>query len=180
MDAFETVIATLLERQGYWTRTSVKVDLTKEEKKLIGKPTSPRWEIDLIGFQGKTNTLRVVECKSYIDSPGVRLSSFDGSNNVHAHRFKIFNDEVLRETVFNRLSLQLVEAGFCERPPNIQLCLAAGNIYQDIEPIRKIFIKNGWLLWEPELIRKEIEALVKSGYDNSVIAVVTKILLRKK
>lgn len=38
MDAFEAVIAAVLQRQGFWTLTSAKVELTKEEKREIGKP----------------------------------------------------------------------------------------------------------------------------------------------
>ena len=35
MDAFESLIEMLLKRQGYWTRTSLKVDLTRKEKQAI-------------------------------------------------------------------------------------------------------------------------------------------------
>ena len=35
MDSFEAVVAAILQRQGYWTQTSVKVDLTKEEKRSL-------------------------------------------------------------------------------------------------------------------------------------------------
>ena len=180
MDAFESVIATLLEHKGYWTRTGFKVELTKDEKKQIGKPTCPRWEIDVIAYQGKTNTLLVYECKSYLDSSGVRLSSFDSSNDRHADGYKLFNDCVLKQVVFNRLSLQLVEAGLCASSPQMKLCLAAGKIYQDVKLIREHFNKNGWELWEPEDIRKDIEALVDSGYENTIIAIVAKMLLRNK
>ena len=40
MDAFETVIASILQRQGYWTLTSVKVELTKAEKRPNGISSS--------------------------------------------------------------------------------------------------------------------------------------------
>ena len=33
MDAFESVIAMLLQREGYWVYPRFKVQLTKEEKK---------------------------------------------------------------------------------------------------------------------------------------------------
>jgi len=39
---------------GYWVRTSVKVDLTKEEKVQIGRPSSPRWELDIVGYSDAT------------------------------------------------------------------------------------------------------------------------------
>jgi hypothetical protein len=46
--AFEQVIAELLWRNGYWVQTSFKVELTKLEKIKIGRPSSPRWEIDIV------------------------------------------------------------------------------------------------------------------------------------
>jgi hypothetical protein len=176
MDAFESVVAVLLERKGYWTRTSVKVELTKEEKRLIGRPSSPRWEIDVVAYKGSTNSLLVVECKSYLNSPGVRFSSFDGSSEREADRYKLFNEEGLRKVVFNRLSMQLVESGFCPKPPEITLCLVAGNIYQDAKPIQEYFKKNGWELWDADWLRNELEILSKSGYDNTIVAIVSKLL----
>jgi hypothetical protein len=180
MDAFESVVAALLERKGYWTRTSVKVELTKEEKRQIGRPSSPRWEIDVIAYKGSTNSLFAVECKSLLNSPGVRFSSFTGSNGRDANRFKLFNDEVLRNVVFNRLSLQLVESGFCPKSPEITLCLVAGNIYQNAKPIHEHFKKNGWELWDADWLRNELDNLSKSGYDNSVVAIVSKLLLQNR
>ena len=42
MDYFESIVKTLLENEGYWTRQSYKVNVTKEEKRQIGKHTIPR------------------------------------------------------------------------------------------------------------------------------------------
>jgi hypothetical protein len=42
MDAFEGVVSEILWREGYWVQSSLKVDLTKEEKVAIGRPTAPR------------------------------------------------------------------------------------------------------------------------------------------
>ena len=178
MEAFETLIAALLERKGYWTRLSVKVDLTKEEKRKIGRPSAPRWELDVIAYKAATNMLFVVECKSYLDSAGVRLSSFDGSSKKDSVRFKLFNDLELREVVFNRLTNQLLESGFCASAPQITLCLAAGNIYQDVDRLRDHFDRNDWLLWDGNWVRQELAELSKSGYDNTTAAIVTKLLLR--
>jgi hypothetical protein len=180
MDAFESLVAALLERKGYWTRTSVKVDLTKEEKRQIGRPSSPRWEIDVIAYKGSTNSLLAVECKSLLNSPGVRLSSFNGSSGRDANRYKLFNDEGLRKVVFNRLSIQLVESGFCPTSPEITLCLVAGNIFQDVKPLQDHFKKNGWELWDADWLRNELEILAKSGYDNTVVAIVSKLLDRSR
>ena len=47
MDAFEQLVSEILWMEGLWVRTSVKVEITKAEKRLIGRPSSPRWEIDI-------------------------------------------------------------------------------------------------------------------------------------
>jgi hypothetical protein len=178
MDAFEAVIASILQRQGYWTQTSVKVELTRAEKAEFGRLSSPRWELDVVGYRGASNELRVVECKSYLDSPGVHCSAFDGSNPKAAKRYKLFCEPKLREVVLRRLTEQLVSSGFCRKAPDVTLCLAAGKIKGDEAPIREHFEKNGWTFYGPEEIRRELQALRNSGYENSVAAVVTKILLR--
>ena len=163
MDAFEHTVASLLERRGWWIRQSVKVALTKEEKREIGTPSAPRWEIDVLAYDAPENTVYVIECKSYIDSSGVRLSAFDGSNQLHARRFKLFNDDVLREVVFRRLSIELTERGFCLPEPRIQLCLAAGNIYRDTGELAKLFVARGWILWDRHWLRDELIKLAHPG-----------------
>jgi hypothetical protein len=178
VDAFETVIASILQRQGFWTMTSLKVELTKAEKVAIGRSSSPRWEIDVVGYSGASNELRVIECKSYLDSYGVHCSAFDGSDAKAAKRYKLFCEPALRDVVLRRLVEQLVAAGFCREAPKVTLCLAAGKIKGDEAPLREHFQKNGWTLYGPDDIRNEIEALRDSGYENSVAAVVAKILLR--
>lgn len=39
MDAFEQVVGEILWREDYWVRTSVKVELTKEDKRAIDLPS---------------------------------------------------------------------------------------------------------------------------------------------
>lgn len=41
MDAFEQLVAELFFTEGYWVQTSVKVELTKEEKRAIGGAQAP-------------------------------------------------------------------------------------------------------------------------------------------
>ena len=80
MDAFEQVVAEILWREGYWVRTSAKVELTKEEKREIELPSSPRWELDVVAYSAKDNHLKVIECKSHLDSPGIRISGFNADH----------------------------------------------------------------------------------------------------
>jgi hypothetical protein len=79
MDSFESLIALLLRRDGWWTTTSFKVEITKPEKREIGTHSAPRWEIDVLAYKGSTNEILAVECKSFLDSTGVtfRNGQFD-------------------------------------------------------------------------------------------------------
>jgi hypothetical protein len=99
MDSFEHVVASVLERLGYWTRTAVKVELEKEEKVAINRPSSPRWELDVVGYQGGTNTLLVLECKSFLNSYGIRVATFAGENPKDQGTYKLFFEKITREVV---------------------------------------------------------------------------------
>ena|SRR5947209_54049 len=179
MDAFEQVVAEILWREGYWVRTSVKVELTKEEKRAIEIPSSPRWELDVVGYRAKDNRLQVVECKSYLDSPGVKLKGFD-ANDKNSVRYKLFNKPQLREVVFGRLRQQFVESGACLPDATVQLCLACGRIASpaDREGLKARFAAEGWELWDEPWLRQRLKEMSDGGYENQVSAVVAKLLLR--
>lgn len=178
MDSFEDVVATVLDRAGFWVRTSVKVNLTREEKHAIGRPSAPRWELDIVAYSGLENELLVVECKSYLDSAGVRAGSFDGPKAAAETRYKLFSDAVLRGVVLSRLETQLVEQRFCPVGVKARLCLAAGNIHGDPAPLRAIFEANGWKLFDRGWLISGLEALAAESYENSVASIVAKLLLR--
>jgi hypothetical protein len=57
VDAFEQLVSEILWMTGFWVRTSVKVELTKEEKRLIGRHSAPRWELDIVGYSARDNVL---------------------------------------------------------------------------------------------------------------------------
>jgi hypothetical protein len=179
MDAFESVVAMLLQREGYWTAASVKVTLTKEEKRRVGRHSSPRWEIDLVAYKGSTNQLLAVECKSFLDSVGVvfRSGKFDAPK-----RYKLFTKPELRQVVLNRLVAELQQSGACAPSPAVQLCLAAGKIAgkSDLEGMRTHFSVNGWRLFDEDWFQKGLSATAQAGYENDVAFVVAKILLRNR
>jgi hypothetical protein len=178
MDAFESVVATILVRDGFWVQTSLKVDITKEEKREIKRPSSPRWEIDVVGYRPGDNLLRVVECKSYLDSRGVSIAAFDPTTKF-ATRFKLFNEPQTRTVVFRRLVAQLSDSKAIRPNPRIELCLAAGRIVnENTDKIRAHFDANGWLLFDPEWLRQQLLHIVADGYDNAIAAVTAKLLLR--
>ncbi|GAG15479.1 unnamed protein product [marine sediment metagenome] len=125
MGAFKSLIVLLLPREGYWTQTSYKVELTKAEKRTIGRPSSPRWEIDLVAYKGVGNDVLAIECKSNLDSSGVR---FEGGAFQPPERYKLFTGPKLRIVVLNRLGKQLEDSEACDRNPTVRLCLAVGKV----------------------------------------------------
>lgn len=180
MDAFESIVATLLMRDGFWVQTSLKVNLTTEDKRKIDRSTVPRWELDVVAYRPGDNLLRVVECKSYLDSSGVSMSAFDSSKRF-ANRFKLFNEPATREVVLKRLVAQMIDSkAICENPV-IELCLAAGRVVRtDAERIRAHFAANNWLLFDHKWLESELHKLAKDGYENAVAAVTAKLLLRNE
>ncbi len=182
MDAFEQLVAEILWMEGFWVRTSVKVDLTKEEKRAIGRPSSPRWELDIVAYSGRDNRLWVVECKSYLDSRGVGVSGFDGSLKESSDRYKLFNDDTLRQVVFERLRLQFAASGACAKNADVHLCLACGRIASEVDRagLKAHFAAKQWELWDEPWLRERLATMAKRGYENQVSAVVAKLLLRGK
>lgn len=184
MDSFETLMGMLLEREGYWVQNAFKVNLTKEEKRTIGRPSSPRWELDLVAYKGATNEVRIVECKSYLDSPGVRLTNFvTGGKQPHdPSRYKLFHEDLLFQTVANRLVSQLETAGSCAPSPKVVLCLAAGKIRNESDrmALQDLFSEKGWLLFDEKWIVQRVRDLAVGGYENHVAAVVAKLLERSR
>lgn len=180
MDAFEQLMAGLLERRGWWVRSGYKVALSREEKQAIGRHSAPRWEIDLLAYRGADNALLAVECKSYLDSRGVSRRGFDGSDPKRAVRYKLFNDALLRKVVLNRLRLQLLEAGAIAATAKPQLALATARIASDSDRawLRHHFKQQKWQLFDDEHIRSELHAVADDGYENQIAAIAAKILLR--
>jgi hypothetical protein len=179
LDSFETIIKTIFEKQGYWVKTSFKVELTKEEKRKIDRPSTPRWELDVIAYKANVKEILVIECKSYLDSPGVKLADF--KNGKWKNRYKLFNERKLREVVFNRLLLQLIQSGSCTKYSTVKLCLAAGKVASktDREKISEHFKNKSWIFFSDEWIKNELINLSNTDYENEVSIVTTKILSRK-
>ena len=147
MNAFEQLVAEILWMDGYWVRTSVKVDLTKKEKVLIGRHSNPRWELDIVAYRGRDNVLRVVECKSYLFSRGVALCAFNGKNAKFAKRFKPFCDANLRKL----FSTDCANSSLIQVPapqmPQSNLAQLRGRIASaavDREGLHKTFGGKGW------------------------------------
>ncbi|HEV2194346.1 MAG TPA: hypothetical protein VGR55_02135 [Candidatus Acidoferrum sp.] len=182
MESFEKLVGGLLERQGYWVRYAFKVELSKAEKLKIGRPSSPRWELDIVAYRARGNKVLVVECKSYLDSFGVRYKAIVGKGHRRSSRYKLFNDASLRRVIFKRLVHQLTNARACRSNPRITLCLAAGKVVSepDAKKLRALFLKQGWSFFDPQWIKNSLRDSANLSYEDDVATVVAKILLRNR
>jgi len=177
MNAFESVVPLVLRSQGYWIHQSVKVELTKAEKRAINRSTSPRWEIDLVAYSPRGNELLAVECKSYMDSVGVQYRS----GALHpAKSYKLFSEPRTRRVVLGRLARQLTASGHCRPRPRVTLCLAAGKIASSSTEAKLVpfFHRQGWRLIGPGRIVAELKNCIDTSYENDVAFVVAKLLGR--
>lgn len=180
MDYFEGIIKTLLEHEGYWVRQSFKINLTKQEKRDIGKHTIPRPEVDILAFKPNENRVIVFEAKSYLDSSGVKLTELQKKHKIPEGRYKLFTCDNYRNIVFSRLKQDLIDLGMGTDKTEIILGLAAGNVYQSkSEEIRSLFSLKGWAFLSPEDIRDKITVLAEKGYENDPSIITTKILKRQ-
>ena len=181
MDAFETLVSELLWQEGYWVRTSVKVNLTREEKIAIGRPTAPRWELDIVAYSARDNLLRIVECKSYLDSRGVGAKSIIDPASKFAGSYKLFTDDTLRNVIFDRLARQMEEMGACRPNPTVTLGLACGKLSsaKDHAMLKDHFEERGWELLDKSWLRAQMEKLARASYENQTSSVVAKLLLRE-
>ncbi len=179
MDHFEGIIRTLLEHEGYWVRQAFKVNVSKEEKRAIGKQSIPRPEIDLLAFKPHENLLLALEAKSYLDSPGVRVDELRQQHDIPEGRYKLFTCENYRTIVLGRLAEDLKEAGMADASTKITLGLVAGNVYQRRSAeLHTLFEERGWFFWSPEDVRDKVKALAAKDYENEPSVITAKILMR--
>ena len=178
MDAFEQIVKIVLEGQGWWVRQGYKVELTKEEKVEMGRHSSPRWEVDLLAFKPKTDRILIVECKSFLDSFGVRVSEFVDSDVPTKGRYKLFNESRLRDVVLKRLQAQLVGEGLVLPSSTIGLAMAVGKFKSasDREELRERFLSRDWQLIDDLQLRKWALELSERGYEDNVATIVAKLI----
>src|ERR1019366_2937803 len=157
MGNFEGIIRTLLEADHFWVQSSFKVDLSIEAKRKIGKPKMPRPEIDLLALNFEQNEVLVVEAKSFLDSPGVRVEDLEQQHDIPDGCYKLFTSERYRKTVFKRLLLQLCGNGMANAATTIPLALAAGKVCSNqTAAIQELFLTRGFIFWSPEEIKEKV------------------------
>ncbi len=180
MDYFESIVKTLLEENGYWCRQSFKVNVTKEEKRQIGKHSIPRPEIDVVAFKPSEGRILAVEVKSYLDSPGVRVEELKQRYELPTGLYKLFTCASYRDILFRALERDLMESGLIDKPYPIQLGLAAGKVYKKAEIELKTLLEDqGMFFWGPSDIKSGMTKLASKGYENDPVVIAAKLLVRE-
>ena len=181
MDAFESIVAGLLWEEGYWTSIDFKVTLSKNAKAELGKFSLPRPEIDILAYRAMDNSLLWVECKSYMDSRGVKVEDLNGENKRNGERYKVFTWPEYRERVTEALISQLISEGRIRENPGIHYCLVTGKIATgpDREKLHGYFRSKGWILYDEVWIKQKLEQLAVKGYENDIAIQVAKLFLHK-
>lgn len=178
-DHFENLVRTLLEGEGFWVFQSFKVDLTKEEKRRIGKPSLPRPEIDLLAFRFSSNEIIAIEAKSYLDSRGVRLEELAASHEIPEGRFKLFTCQNFQAVVLQRLKAQLMSMGMGNDATAIRLGLVFGNVVsRDVLALRRYVKSKKWFYWSPRLLKRKLRSQARRAYENDPAIIASKLILR--
>lgn len=183
MDAFESIVAGLLWDEGYWTAIGYKVNLSKEAKKRLKNDSMPRPEIDILAYRARDNRLLWVECKSYLDSTGVKAEAFGGEGAKNSERYRIFTQPEFRKEATIALLDQIVEEGRAPSKPSIFYCLVTGKIANDSErrKLHTIFeTHEDWILHDEAWVKDGLTRLAEKSYENDVAIQVAKLFLKTK
>ncbi len=184
MNAFEDIIKMYLEEEGYWVRQSVKVDITKDDKKALGLPSMPRPEIDIVAIKVKDNELLLVEVKSFLDSYGVYwqvvCGEIDKNDEYYevAKHYRLFTNRKFRKIVTQRLREAYLKIGLINERTKINYAFAVGKFHSDSEErIRAYFSKHGrnWKLFAPTDIKEWIRKLSDKGWEDNLVIMTSKL-----
>lgn len=177
MDAFEQIVADLLRAEGWWVSTNVRVKLEAAEKEAVGLKYASAFELDIVAYRGRTNTLRVLECKSYMFSKGVQAKEVLGTGGRYKSRYKLFHNHHLQQVVKARLITQCIEQKLCAENPIFELGLVCGKMFSEEgrTDLRQKFLERGWILWDEHDLRQRLQAQT-DNYANSTSVLVTKLL----
>ncbi len=179
MNAFEKLVAELLWLDGYWVQTGIRVNLTKEEKVEIGRPSAPSWPIGIVAYRGVTNELLAIVTKSFFDSTGVTISEFEAPAGTPNDIYKLFREHDLRRVILRALRQQMIAAGLCPAGDPAQLGLVVGKIKKgDEQALEGKFEREGWFLRASPWLRSGLKRLSENSFRDHQAAVAAKILLR--
>ena len=184
MDAFETIVCSVMREKGYWVERNVKVKISPKEKEALGKPTMPTPEIDIVAYNPRRSELLLIECKSFLDSSGVKYNDVVGKScsKRNASRYKLLNNPDYQKVISDRLIGYLLEKGMINQPVNQTIFgLAAGKVYEtkrsnNCKKLRNYLEGRDHFYLSPVQVRAYLNGLTNHVYKNDVVNLTVKIL----
>jgi hypothetical protein len=178
MDSFEALVGHLLERQGYWVRRSVYVEITTDDRRRLDKPSLPRPQIDLVAYKPGDDELVLFEVKSYLDSVGVRLKDLK-NETWEDNRYKLLTHRRYQNIVSAALKAAFIKRGLIRRTTKIRFGLAAGNTPPgDRAGVKEYAENQDWVYLGPEEIAKSLRELAEGDFFDSPFSYTAKMLVR--
>jgi hypothetical protein len=139
----------------------------------------PRPEIDILAYHPTEDLLWWVECKSYLDSPGVRLAGFLDPDHRDKNRYRVFTDPEFRNIASRVLKQQVLAEHLVKPQVKLRYCLVAGHFYRDDQRhVERLFNRKGWVLRGPDWVSQGLRQLADRGYENDIVTIAVKLLTR--
>src|ERR1700677_4201555 len=172
MESFESVIALVLEVEGFVVSGAVKFPVTRRTAKAMHKEVQTYgYEADLVAARADMLVLATV--KSFFGSRGVAAEDVAGGGRFGTH-YKLLNDQVIREGVITAAADRY---GYAE--DRVRLRLYAGRFAGPGKGIHEARIRDmpGFEVFGPEEIAsKLIEVAASKQYRDSPALAAVKLL----
>lgn len=172
MEAFESVVALVLEAEGFVVSGAVKFPVTRRTAKAVHQEVQTHgYEVDLIAARADLLVLATV--KSFFGSRGVAAEDVAGDGRYSTH-YKLLNDVVIREGVTTAAAKRY---GYPEG--RVRLRLYAGRFAGPVQGIHEARIRElpGFDVFGPEEIASKLLAVAASKqYRDSPALAAVKLL----
>jgi hypothetical protein len=172
MESFESVVALVLEAEGFVVSGAVKFPVTRRTAKAMHKEVQTHgYEVDLVA--ARANMLVLATVKSFFGSRGVAADDVAGDGRFGAH-YKLLNDSFIRDEV---IAAAAKRYGY--RKDRVRLRLYAGRFAGPGKGIHEARIREmpGFEVFGPEEIAsKLIDVAASKQYRDSPALATVKLL----
>lgn len=168
-EAFEEVVAVLLEASGYWVKRNVKIHLSSSQQTQLGLK-SGACELDVVAVRlTEPQEVLVVECKGFARSGGVNWNTFAPPNPpiTRRHRYKLFWSKPMRDAVTDLLKSNQITPNL----PHVYCLASAATKSSDHQKIESHLQTDGMRLLDRAWLTNRLTHLGGSAvYQNNTVA----------
>ena len=168
-EAFEEIMAVLLESDGYWLKRNVKIQLPAPTAASLGLK-SGACELDLVAFNAtEPQEVLIVECKSYGRSGGVDWRTFKAPTPpiTRRHRYRLFWNKPLQAGI----TALLQSSGITPAVPHVYCLASAATIQTSHAKIQAHLHAGGMRFFDRAWVSQKLLALGTSPvYQNCTVS----------